>query len=95
MGVHGAPTCRRSGCLQLAAGRSANACMPMSVNMPCAVPSAPRASAPTALAAQLLAIQQVRAGPFGPEAGAAEPDGFLAALPLGVLVVSEQRRDGT
>jgi hypothetical protein len=46
---------------------------------------------PAALAAQPLAVQQVRAGEFGPKAGAAEPVGRLAVPALGVLAVAEQR----
>jgi hypothetical protein len=44
----------------------------------------PRVGA-AALAAQPLAVQQVRAGKLGPEAGAAEPLGRLAVQPLGVV----------
>ena len=46
---------------------------------------------PPALAAQPLAVQQVRAGQFGTKAGAAEPADRLAVQALGVLAVAEQR----
>ena len=46
---------------------------------------------PPALAAQPLAVEQVRAGEVGPEAGAAKPVDRLAIAALGVLAVAEQR----
>jgi hypothetical protein len=50
----------------------------------------PRVGPPT-LAAQPLAVQQVRTGQLGPEAGAAEPADRVAVPALGVLAVAEQR----
>ena len=44
---------------------------------------------PSALAAQPLAVEQVRAGEFGPEAGAAQPVDRLAIPAVGVLAVAE------
>ena len=46
---------------------------------------------PAPLAAQPLAVEQVRAGQFGPEAGAAQPVDRFAVAALGVLAVAEQR----
>jgi hypothetical protein len=45
---------------------------------------------PPALAARPLAVEQVRAGQFGPEAGAAQPVKRLAVPALGVLAVGQQ-----
>jgi hypothetical protein len=46
---------------------------------------------PPPLAAQPFAAEQVRAGEFGPEAGAAQSADRLAVAALGVLAVAEQR----
>jgi len=46
---------------------------------------------PPALTAQPLAVEQVRAGELGTEAGAAQPAGRLAITALGLIAVAQQR----
>ena len=73
--------------------RSANASMPIASSISWAVRNCSRASAAPVLAAQPLAVEQVRAGQLGADAGPAQPLDRLAVAPLGRLALAEQGAD--